>query len=264
LLGPRPGSDGVTGTSPGGRIVTCSVTETGAALARRLPYEHRPGGLTATVQESWPEVDGLVLICATGIAVRAIAPLLADKAADPAVVVVDDGGRFAVALTGGHRGGANVLAREVAALLGAEPVVTTATDGAGLPALDTLPGFTAAGDIAAVTRAWLDGSPPQVEVDPSVTAWPLPPIPGATESLAPGRPEGESEPFTHRNGGFLAQAPCRVLVTDRQVDPAAGEAVLRPKSLVVGVGSSTGADPEALHRLVLETLAAAGLSVDAV
>ncbi len=85
----------------------------------------------------WADVDGFVLVCATGIAVRAIAPLLADKAADPAVVVVDDAGRFAVALTGGHRGGANVLAREVAALLGAEPVVTTATDGAGLPALDS-------------------------------------------------------------------------------------------------------------------------------
>ena len=123
----------------------------------------------------WADVDGFVLVCATGIAVRAIAPLLADKAADPAVVVVDDGGRFAVALTGGHPGGANVLAREVAALLGAEPVVTTATDGAGLPALDNLPGFTAAGDLAGVTRAWLDGSPPTVVVDPALAAWPLPP-----------------------------------------------------------------------------------------
>ncbi len=124
------------------RILVCSVTEAGAALARRLPYEHRPGGLMATVRERWTEADGFVLVCATGIAVRAIGPLLADKAADPAVVVVDDGGRFAIALSGGHRGGANVLAREVAALVGAEAVVTTATDGAGLPALDDLPGFT--------------------------------------------------------------------------------------------------------------------------
>src|SRR5258705_136083 len=100
---------------------------------------------------------------------------LADKAADPAVVVVDDEGRFAIALTGGHRGGANALAREVAALLGAEPVVTTATDGAGLPALDDLPGFTVTGDVAGVTRAWLDGSPPALEVDPALSGWPLPP-----------------------------------------------------------------------------------------
>jgi cobalt-precorrin 5A hydrolase / precorrin-3B C17-methyltransferase len=246
------------------RIVTCSVTEAGARLARRLPYEHHHGGLVATVRDRWADADGFVLVCASGVAVRAVAPLLADKTADPAVVVVDDGGRYAVALTGGHRGGANVLAREVAALLGAEPVVTTATDGAGLPALDTLPGFTVTGDVAAVTRAWLDGAPPTVDVDPALAAWPLPPIPGATESPAPGRPEGEPEPSTHPNGGFLARAPRRVLVTDRQVEPAAGEAVLRPRSLVLGVGSSTGADPEGLRRLALGTLAAAGLSVDAV
>jgi cobalt-precorrin 5A hydrolase/precorrin-3B C17-methyltransferase len=227
------------------RIVTCTVTEAGAALARRLPYEHQPGGLVATVRDRWAEVDGFVLIGATGIAVRAIAPHLADKAADPAVVVVDDAGRFAIALSGGHRGGANVLAREVAALLGAAPVVTTATDAAGLPALDTLPGFTAAGDLAAVTRAWLDGSQPTVTVDPTLTAWPLP------EPLGPPPPTPSAE--------LLA-----IVVTDREVDVQPGEVVLRPKSLVLGVGSSSGADPEALHRLAVETLAGAGLSIDAV
>ncbi|HYT39315.1 MAG TPA: precorrin-3B C(17)-methyltransferase [Acidimicrobiia bacterium] len=231
------------------RIVTCSVTEAGAGLARRLPFEHHHGGLVATVRERWADADGFVLVCATGIAVRAIAPRLADKVADPAVVVVDDGGRFAVALTGGHRGGANVLAREVAGLLGAEPVVTTATDGAGVPALDTLPGFTAAGDIAAVTRAWLDGSPPALEVDPTLAGWPLP----AGLSLL-GR-------VGHRHGG---PRPPKAVVTDRDVEPAAGEIVLRPRSLVLGVGSSRGADPEALYRLAIGTLAGAGLSVDSV
>ena len=221
-------------------MLVWSVTDAGAAVARRLPYEHRHGGLVAGVGEHWTDVDGFVLVCATGIAVRAIAPLLADKGADPAVVVVDDGGRFAVALTGGHRGGANVLAREVAALLGAEPVVTTATDGAGLPALDNLPGFTATGDIAAVTRAWLDGRPPTITVDSTLTGWPLP------EGLA---------------GGGRSSS---VVLTDRAVEARAGEVILRPRSLVLGLGSSSGADPEAMHRLVVETLAEAGLSVDAV
>jgi cobalt-precorrin 5A hydrolase/precorrin-3B C17-methyltransferase len=226
----------------GGRILTCTVTAAGVDIARRLPYEHRHGDLVDTVRARWTGVDGFVLVCATGIAVRAIAPLLADKAADPAVVVVDDGGRFAVALTGGHRGGANVLAREVAALLGAEAVITTATDGAGLPALDNLPGFTAAGDVAGVTRAWLDGSPPTADRDPALAAWPL--------------PAGLAESGTGRRA--------TVIVTDRDVEPGAGEVVLRPKSLVLGVGSSRGADPERLHRLVVETLAEAGLSLDAV
>ncbi|HEV7862856.1 MAG TPA: precorrin-3B C(17)-methyltransferase, partial [Acidimicrobiia bacterium] len=177
--------------------------------------------MVATVHDRWADADGFVLVCATGIAVRAIAPLLADKVSDPAVVVVDDGGRFAVALTGGHRGGANGLAREVAALLGAEPVVTTATDGAGLPALDSLPGFTVAGDVAAVTRAWLDGSAPAVEIDPGLAAWPLP-----TE-LEPAATGGPADAATVR-------------VTDRAVHPVTGAVVLRPRSLVLGVGSSRG------------------------
>jgi len=133
-------------------------------------------------------------------------------------------------------------------------VVTTGTDGAGLPALDTLPGFTVAGDVAAVTRAWLDGTPPVVAVDPALAGWPLP------EPLAAGTLPGAAAESAAQGSGV---APA-VVVTDRDVGPADGQVVLRPRSLVLGVGSSTGADPEALHRLALETLAAAGLSVDAV
>jgi cobalt-precorrin 5A hydrolase/precorrin-3B C17-methyltransferase len=238
------------------RILVWSLTDAGAALARRLPYQHRHGGLVGGVREHWADVDGFVLVCATGIAVRAIAPLLAGKAADPAVVVVDDGGRFAVALTGGHRGGANALAREVAALLGAEPVVTTATDGAGLPALDDLPGFTASGDIAAVTRAWLDGSPPIIAIDGPLAAWPLHPT--LTDTVLAASGDSAESPI-----GEAAVGP-RVVITDRDVEPDVGEVILRPRSLVLGVGSSSGADPEALHRLAIETLSSAGLSAEAV
>jgi len=234
-------------------VLTCSLTDAGAALARRLPYEHRHRDLRATVKSRWTQVDGFVLICATGIAVRAVAPLLDDKADDPAVVCVDDGGRWAIALAGGHRGGANGLAREVAALLGAEPVVTTATDGAGLPALDNLPHFTCSGDVAAVTRAWLDGTPPTVAVDTALSAWPLPAglarstAAPATAALAPSTPPGP---------------PATVLLTDTVSGAAA--VVLRPRSLVVGVGASSGADPARLAGLVFDTLAASGLHPAAV
>ncbi len=238
-------------------IVVCSLTEAGAALARRLPYEHHHGSLVATVAERWAGIDGsgveaFVLVCATGIAVRAIAPHLADKATDPAVVVVDDAGRYAIALAGGHRGGANDLAREVAALLGAEPVVTTATDAAGLPALDTLPNFVAEGDVAGVTRAWLDGRPPIVEVDPTLGGW---------------WREGPEEISLRRTPEKRAQSNeilGRVLVTDTNHRPRPGEVVLRPRSLVLGVGASANADPDALRTLVHDTLAAADLHPGAV
>lgn len=79
-----------------------------------------------------------IFIAATGIVVRCIAPLLRGKTQDPAVVVLDQNGRFAVSLVGGHIAGANALARLVAVITGGEAVITTATDTAGLPALDIM------------------------------------------------------------------------------------------------------------------------------
>ena len=69
-----------------------------------------------------------VMIAASGIAVRFLDGLLQDKHSDPAVVVLDEGGHFAVSLLAGHEGGANRLAYCVANAVGAVPVVTTATE----------------------------------------------------------------------------------------------------------------------------------------
>ncbi|HDQ41253.1 MAG TPA: cobalamin biosynthesis protein CbiG [Desulfonatronum sp.] len=79
-----------------------------------------------------------IFIAATGIVVRCIAPLLKGKTQDPAVVVLDQDGRFAISLVGGHAAGANTLARQVAEETNGQPVITTATDVAGLPAIDVL------------------------------------------------------------------------------------------------------------------------------
>jgi cobalt-precorrin 5A hydrolase/precorrin-3B C17-methyltransferase len=219
------------------RIVSCSVTAAGASLAEQLPYEHRRGRLVPTVTELWSLVDGFVLICPTGVAVRAVGPLLSDKATDPAVVVVDDAGRFAVSLLGGHSRDANGLAARVAALIGANPVVTTGTDATGRPGLDTLAGWQADGDVARVTRRWLDGHLPTVATDAELAGWPLP--------------------------AALADLPrdvrrASVVVTDSVQVPGPGRVALRPRSLVVGVGSSAGADPVGMVELVGAALAAAG------
>ncbi|MBQ3301940.1 MAG: cobalamin biosynthesis protein [Eggerthellaceae bacterium] len=92
--------------------------------------------LAIWTRESFAARDALVFVSATGIAVRAIAPFVKDKFHDPAVVSVDECGLFAVPLLSGHVGGANDLARQVALILGAQPVISTATDVNGLFAVD--------------------------------------------------------------------------------------------------------------------------------
>ncbi|MFF4692634.1 precorrin-3B C(17)-methyltransferase [Streptomyces sp. NPDC001307] len=190
------------------------------------------GPVGEAVRSAFAECEQLVCFLATGAVVRLIAPLLGDKTADPGVVCVDEGGRFAVSLVGGHGGGANELARAVGDLLGAEPVVTTATDAVGLAGLDTL-GLPYEGSVATVSRALLDGEPVALEAE---LAWPLPPLPVS--------PRGA----------------CTIRLTDRDVEPGEHEVLLRPPSLVVGVGASKGAPVEEVLGLIEGALREAGLS----
>jgi cobalt-precorrin 5A hydrolase len=90
--------------------------------------QHSFQKLKDTVKELWGAYEGLVFLCASGIAVRAIAPWVDSKHTDPAVVVCADTGSFAVSLLSGHEGGANGLAMEAAACIGAVPVITTASE----------------------------------------------------------------------------------------------------------------------------------------
>ncbi|WP_406265883.1 precorrin-3B C(17)-methyltransferase [Streptomyces sp. NBC_00191] len=217
-----------------------SATAAGAAARDRLaaawPGRTRvyEGPVGRSVELAFAECDQLVCFLATGAVVRLISPLLAGKSADPGVVCVDEGQRYAVSLLGGHGGGANELAARVADVLGCAPVVTTATDAADVPGLDTL-GWPVEGAVASVTRAVLDGEPVALRAD---AVWPLPPLPG--------------------NVGADGDAILRV--TDRIVEPRAREAVLRPPSLVVGVGASKDAPLDEVLGVVEETLRHAGLS----
>jgi cobalt-precorrin 5A hydrolase/precorrin-3B C17-methyltransferase len=151
---------------------------------------------------------------------------------------VDEPGRYAVTLVGGHAAGANALCTRVAEVLGAQAIITTATDATGLPGLDTL-GWPAEGAIARVSRALLDGEAVGIEAD---TTWPLPPLP-VTIGAA---------------GNY------RIVVTDRIVPIDDFTVVLRPPSLVAGVGASKGVAEEEVLGLLDETLAVGGLARDSV
>lgn len=208
-------------------------------LAEHLDAELADGRPGPVIADAWSRVDALVLVMAAGAATRLIAPHLTDKATDPAVVCVDDGGRFAIALTGGHEAGANLLAERIAWHLGARPVVTTASEAAGTLSLGELGsrfGMRAEGELARVGGHVLAGGAVRIRRD---LAWPIGPIPAPTT-------EDPTAPL--------------LWVTDR-VGGGDGPAVTyRPPTLVVGVGSSRGVSSAEVGRLMDAALADAGLS----
>ena len=108
----------------------------GAAAARQSGLLPAEGGMWNWVQQMFQEKEALLFIGACGIAVRSIAPFLKSKWEDPAVLVMDEKGEAVIPLLSGHAGGGNALALQVAALLGASPVLTTATDVNGQFAVD--------------------------------------------------------------------------------------------------------------------------------
>ena len=91
-------------------------------LDTNLPQKE--GSLSDWTGEWFSKVQCLVFVGACGIAVRAIAPFVRDKFADPAVIVIDEQGKFCISLLSGHIGGANEWTARFAEVLGAEPVLS--------------------------------------------------------------------------------------------------------------------------------------------
>ena len=183
----------------------------------------------------------MVGVCASGILIRAVAPLLSDKRVEPPVVSVSDDGGVVVPLLGGH-GGANRLAARIAEALGARAAVTTAGDVAMGVALDEPPeGWVLANpeDARGAMAALLSGAGARVSGEEAArAAW-----------LA-GLPRGEGVEVT------CSMAPC----------PRRGERHLHfvPQRVSLGVGCARGCPPEELAGLVSEALAEAGLAREAI
>jgi cobalt-precorrin 5A hydrolase/precorrin-3B C17-methyltransferase len=176
-------------------------------------------------------------LCAAGILIRALAPLLRDKTGEPPVVAASEDGAVAVPLLGGHRG-ANALARAVAAATGGTAAITTAGDRRLGLALDDPPPGWRLGDARTakpVAAALLAGREVALAVDegldPSVADW-----------------------LRHGGTRFADRARRRIAVTYRRTAGRATVA-LHPPVLALGVGCERGAPPAELARLVARTLA---------
>ena len=243
------------------RLELIAFTARGNALAQRLADGlNRAGHSAACTRRAgqrageWAEAafaraQGLIFVGGGGQSPwRSIAPLLRRKSQDPAVVVVDEGGRFAVPILSGHLGGANDLAVELAALLGGQAVLTTATDVNGIFAVDQW-----------ARRQGLFVPNPEQIVDISaallagkqVFLWSRWPISG---KMPAGLVWAERE-------------RADVVVDFGLVPPAAGgprPLHLCPRTLRLGMGCRKGAAPEAIRALALAVLEQAGVPLQAV
>ncbi len=174
--------------------------------------------------------DALVLVGAAGIAVRSIAPHVRDKRTDPAVLCVDELGRFVIPLLSGHIGGANALAQRLAAALEAVPVVTTATDINGRFSVDAW---------AARNGLFIDSMDAAKAVSAAILEGPVPlfcdfPVAGA---LPPGTRRGDS-------------GPVGICVSWRKQAPFARTLLLVPPVLRLGLGCRRGISEDALRDAV--------------
>ena len=190
--------------------------------------------LAAWTAARWEDSDALVFVGAAGIAVRAVAPHVRDKFTDPAVVSVDEGGRFAVPLLSGHVGGANELALRVAELTGGQAAVSTATDVNGLFAVDV----------------WAKGNG-LVITDRALAK-------EVSAALLEGKAVGFASDFGHPCPAGLTQGPAEigVWVTARTgAGPFSRTLRLAPKGLILGVGCRRGTERAAIEEAAAEALA---------
>ncbi|HBT47330.1 MAG TPA: cobalamin biosynthesis protein CbiG [Peptococcaceae bacterium] len=211
------------------------------------------GPLSQFLARIFPRYSSLIMVMAAGIAVRALSPHLVSKKKDPAVVVVDVAGKYAVSLLSGHLGGANALARRVAEILKGQAVITTASEVQGLPALDLVArelnmDVRPADALTKVMAALVNGEPVEVLVER--------PLLKAVEGLLPGlqlRPLEAPLPRGIRDAG--------IMVTWRRLPlPGPRWVYWRPRVLSAGVGCRRGTRAGTILYAVGRALAEAGLS----
>lgn len=254
-------------------ILTPNGTRLAAAISQNLPNvglfasQNIPGisgdacrfeSLPAAVAQNFSRFAGHIFIMSTGIVVRVIAPLLRHKTQDPAVVIIDDAGRHAISLIAGHLGGANDLTRRVAAIVGADPVITTATDVNGLPAIDVLARqhnlfIENPAAIKSVNMALLKGQTIHVH-DPFNR------LEDSLANLHPW-PGLQLKPNIKKNGQTPeSEIIAGVFIDDVKWNLPAQVLVLRPASLVAGIGCNRNTRAAEIKALLEEVLAAGNLA----
>lgn len=200
----------------------------------------------------WGTADAVVAVGACGLMTRLIAPLIADKQSDPAVLVVDPRGRFVVPLLGGHGAGGDRLAQEIAALIGGQAVLTGAGAALGRLPLDAFGqawGWRRGdGDWRGLMVEAASGRRPEVRQETGSTLW------QGLEAAGSGEPDG-GEDYSGPGGSGTALV----------IGPRGGAGCRwHPPSLWLGIGCERDTSLAVLERLVAEALEQQGLAREAV
>ncbi|MFB2934338.1 precorrin-3B C(17)-methyltransferase [Aerosakkonemataceae cyanobacterium BLCC-F154] len=211
------------------------------------------GSLREHLANIWSQYRGFIFGLATGAVVRLIAPLLRDKSVDPAVIVIDQNGKFVISLCGGHQGGADRLTRAIALSLNATPILTGASNGLGLPAVDLLGvpfGWNKGeGDWTKVAATIARNEPVQVIQEVGSTLW---------QNHLP-----ESHPFYFENTEFTQspvpspQSPkARIWIsfTQRKFSPDSDlpKVQWHPRVLWLGIGCERGSSKKLIESAILQ------------
>ncbi|MCL6636396.1 MAG: cobalt-precorrin 5A hydrolase [Alicyclobacillus sp.] len=283
---PQAGSAGAP--APRQPYAVVAITKHGVAIARRLLAQltdldvYYPakfaqgdeaelgirlfeGSVVAQVPELFRNYRGLVGVFSLGAMVRLVAPLLQDKKTDPAVVVIDDRARHVISVLSGHLGGANELTLRLAGALGAEPVITTASDVGETLAVDLLGrkwGWEIENmdKVTPVSAAVVNEERVHIVQEAGERDWwpytkPLPPHLRVFSSTA----AALQEPFA-----------AALVITPRLLSPEEERALLRngvlyrPKVVVVGIGCNRGTAAAEIDQAIQRVLADAGLSLRSV
>ncbi|MGD8292443.1 MAG: cobalt-precorrin 5A hydrolase [Desulfobacterales bacterium] len=233
------------------RLISDKLTDCDVFISQTI--EEKPTdwlwfeSLSKALSDAFGRYRGHIFIMSTGIVVRMIAPLINSKLVDPAVVVVDDQANHAISLLSGHLGGANALTRSIAKLIGADPVITTATDVNGLPAIDMLAQekhlrIANPRAIKAVNMALLKGRQIFVHDPYRFLETCLPGVSPCTYS---------GEPNQIGSGQYVPG----IYVDDRVIDLHPEVLILRPASLVAGIGCNRDTPMDEIKALLEEVLA---------
>jgi cobalt-precorrin 5A hydrolase len=206
--------------------------------------------VTPLLSQLWTTYDQIVFFFALGAVVRLIAPLLRHKHQDPGIVAIDDAGQFAISVVSGHIGDANGLARRCAELLGATPVVTTASDVHHTLAVDLLAQkqgwyIEDTSTLTAVSAAIVNREPVAILQDCGELAW------WGNDSW-PDNLIAVTNPQEVRNFAAL------LVIADRLIEGLPQDIptlVCRPPTLVLGMGCRRGVPFSTLDTFVKETLA---------